>query len=285
MVDPDGRDYIVHPPNVTGAAYQAWWNWAAAQRGGILWAFWNNKTKQYDVQLPGDAPVAINSGGSANDGIDGNVGTATPTPNATDVSGGDAVPAVTSAGDLLGEAFKSARNLAKDALDSVRQQINPGSGVYERFRLWFGDPSDYIRKSKVEYVYSYIYSLLASPENTRKHTEVVFGPWADSPWGWHKPLPDWKIFITDKGFGRGLTPPSSIEGIMIHEAAHIVDDAINDQGPIKIYSEPENLNQYIAWARSPESSPTIGNVDSFGLFKNDKINEADSYKYFAERQP
>jgi RHS repeat-associated protein len=36
MVDPDGRDYIVHPPNVTGAAYQAWWQWAASLRGGVL---------------------------------------------------------------------------------------------------------------------------------------------------------------------------------------------------------------------------------------------------------
>jgi len=202
------------------------------------------------------------------------------------IGGPGPIGAVTLPADFLADlqaAIPVARNYAKAALNVLNtDQLSPGSAEYYRFNLWFGDPSEDLRREKVRGIYYSIWELLWNP-NTIWH--FGYNPDEDEPWGSSfgtMAQTNWKTTFTHGWkLRQGQPPPSSQAGIMIHELAHIADWFVGDQGPRKIYKEWDNYIQYRLWAMK-NATPTGTSLDPLGFNIRDKINEADCYKYYAE---
>ncbi len=179
----------------------------------------------------------------------------------------------------LASAIEAARRMVAQALGDLCN-LDPiakrPADVWERFELWFGDSTDGARREKVMYRY---YSMSNELRSKGFRAHLILKGNDDTYADTGGIVPDYKTTLQRRFWKRDpKTPPSSMAGILIHELSHAVDFGVMDPSPTAYYPEQDELALGRAWAKDPAKS-------TFGVNnRKDKINDGDSYKWFAEKQ-
>ncbi len=190
----------------------------------------------------------------------------------------------------LDKAIKQAKTWVKDACDDL---VGDEHGLFTeevctRFNIWFGPFSEKERRDTVKYRFMGISNWINSDGYKDEHIAIE-GEGGSYAFTSGEETQEWKTHIYDKFWQLDpVKAPSTQAGTLIHELGHAIESLIVDCGPNDQFEDEykwvwiwSNADKTVIASNVPRVDGS-GNVGDYKDKKN-KINNADSYKYFAEK--